>query len=366
MTLKEFAERAFGRKGERNTTQFKAYVALNIIAWMIIFVWPILQGMSDGSSLEEISGGHFATYIGLPLMFVALFYFDYYYLFDKLWLRGGHGRTWFLIINVLLITFISVGSFYWQNYFREVFGIGKGRSLVFSHTVLYYCVVLMMTAGLAVTLRYTIDFLRAEMKGRRLEAEQREAELRNLRAQLNPHFLFNAMNNIYALISIDANRAQQATHNLSKVLRYVLYDDQNDYVALDKELDFMRSYVEVMKLRLSGNVSLNVDIQSEASGVMIAPLLFMSPVENAFKHGVSSSAPSYIDLRIATRVEGDKRVVECVVRNSYFPKTDDDRSGSGIGVENLRRRLELLYPTQYDLVMEHDDKEFYTQLKVYI
>ena len=84
MTLKEFAERAFGRKGERNTTQFRAYIGLNIIAWVIIFVWPILQGMSDGSTLAEITGGHFATYIGLPVMFVVLFYVDYYFLFDKL------------------------------------------------------------------------------------------------------------------------------------------------------------------------------------------------------------------------------------------------------------------------------------------
>ena len=365
MTLKEFAERAFGRKGERNTTQFRAYVGLNIIAWVIIFFWPILQGMSDGSTLAEITGGHCATYIGLPVMFVVLFYVDYYFLFDKLWKRDNNGKLWFLIINMLLILSISIGSFYWQIYFRELFGLG-GNPLVFSHTVLYYCVVLMMTAVLAITLRYTLDYMHEEMKNRRLEAEQREAELRNLRAQLNPHFLFNAMNNIYALISIDASRAQQAMHDLSKILRYVMYDDQSKFVALDKELDFLRSYVDVMKLRLTDNVELESSIQSNINGLMIAPLMLMSPIENAFKHGVSYTEPSYIRINIACEEEGDRKAVVCSVHNSYYPKTDVDRSGSGIGVENLRRRLDLLYPSNYELKMEHNDKDFYTYLKLYV
>lgn len=365
MTLKEFADRAFGRKGERNKTQFRAYIGLNVIAWAIIVVWPILQGMSDGSTLSEITGGHFATYIGLPVMFVVLFYVDYYFLFDKLWKRDGRGRLWFLIINLLLILAISIGSFFWQQYFRELFGLG-GRPQLFSHTVMYYGVVLMMTAGLAITLRYTLDYMREEMKNRRLESEQREAELRNLRAQLNPHFLFNAMNNIYALISIDAERAQQATHNLSKILRYVMYDNTDKYVALDKELDFMRSYVDLMKLRLTPNVTFESSIRSEVSGVMIAPLMLMSPIENAFKHGVSNTESSYINIDVVCKEENGCKIVECSVRNSYFPKTDVDRSGSGIGVENLRRRLELLYPEKHELKMEHDEKDFYTFLKLYV
>ncbi len=365
MTFKEFTERAFGRRGERNTAQFRAYIALNIIAWMIVIVWPILQGLNDGDSFSSITSRHFATYIGLPVMFLVLFYLDYYYLFDKLWKRSDRGRMWFLIINIFLILAISIGSFFWQNYFRSFFGIGQ-RPLVFANTVLYYSVVLMMTAGLSVTLRYTVDYLREEMIRRRLEIEQREAELRNLRAQLNPHFLFNAMNAIYALISIDAERAQTATHNLSKILRYVLYDDQNKFVPLEKELEFIRSYVDIMKLRLSDNVRLQADIDVECTGVMVAPLMFMSPVENAFKHGVSNTESSFIEIVIGTESVGDKCVVVCRVRNSYFPKMDNDRSGSGIGVENLRRRLELLYPDSYELSMHHDHEEFETVLKLYI
>ena len=365
MTFEEFKERAFGRKEERNTAQHKAYVALNIIAWVIVIVWPILQGMNDGESLRDITSQHFATYVGLPVMFILLFYFDYYYLFDRLWMGGQKKRLWFVVVNLLLIFAIAIGSFYWQNHFRSIFNISS-RPLIFSNTVFYYSVILAMTVGLSITLRYMVDYMREESKRQKQESEQREAELRNLRAQLNPHFLFNAMNNIYSLISIDGQRAQQATHNLSKVLRYVLYDDQLKEVPLSKELDFMRSYIDLMKLRLTDNVQLTANIAQSDSGVMIAPLMFMSPVENAFKHGVSYTEPSYINIEIAVAEELGRRVVVCQVHNSYFPKTDADRSGSGIGVVNLRRRLELLYPNEHKLTMTCDGKDFSTQLKLYI
>lgn len=365
MTFQEFKDRAFGRKEVRNSTQHKAYIALNIFAWMIIIVWPIMQGLNDGDSLRDITSKHFATYIGLPVMFILLFYFNYYYLFDRLWRRRSRGWLWFLLINAVLVMAIAIGSFYWQNYFRSRFGISD-EPMVFANTVLYYVVVLGMTVGLAVTLRYTVDYLQKEMKSRQLATEQREAELRNLRAQLNPHFLFNAMNNIYSLISIDADRAQQAMHNLSKILRYVLYDDQHQEVPLSKELDFMRSYIDIMKLRLTSNVRLTANIAQGVDEVMIAPLMFMSPVENAFKHGVSYTEPAYIDINIVVAEESGQRVVVCQVHNSYYPKTDTDRSGSGIGVTNLSRRLELLYPGRHKLSMTHDDKDFYTLLKLYI
>ena len=365
MTFKEFKERAFGTKETRNTSQHKAYIALNVIAYIIVIVWPILQGMNEGASLRDITSKHFATYIGLPVMFILLFYFDYYYLFDKLWKRGRRKQLWFLLVNLFLIFAIAIGSFYWQNHFRAEFNIST-EPLIFSNTVFYYSVILAMTVGLSITLRYMVDHMREERKMQLQEAEQREAELRNLRAQLNPHFLFNAMNNIYSLISIDAGRAQEATHNLSKVLRYVLYDEQLQEVPLTKELDFIRSYIDIMKLRLTSNVQLTANVTQDTNGIMVAPLMFISPIENAFKHGVSYTEPSYINIDISVAEEKGQRVLVCQVCNSYYPKTDSDRSGSGIGVLNLRRRLELLYPDRHKLSMGYDGEVFQTLLKLYI
>lgn len=353
-------------KRKHLSSQEIAYIILNVIAWIIVLVWPVIQGMQSGAKITEINIDYFIVYCGLPVMFIVLFYFNFYYLIDRLWLRSGSSRVWFVVWNVLIILMIALGTYYWQDYFMGRL-IDNYTPITLTNTLFLVGTVLTMTVGLAVTLKYTINFQRAENERVRLESERREAELKNLRAQLNPHFLFNAMNNIYALMTINPDKAQHALYNLSKILRYVLYEDDQVLVPLSKELDFMRSYIDVMKLRLTDNVSLEVDISDDNSGVMVAPLMFMSLVENAFKHGVSQTHPSYIRIAItsATDDKGGKSVV-CRVDNSYYPKTDADRSGSGIGIENLRRRLSLLYPSRNVFEMSHDDDNFHTELKLYM
>ena len=135
---------------------------------------------------------------------------------------------------------------------------------------------------------------------------------------------------------------------------------------MKKELDFTRSYIDLMKLRLSGNVALSVSIPETTDGMLIAPLMFMTLVENAFKHGVSQSEPSFIDIAIETVRHKKSTQVICRVRNSDHPKHDEDRSGSGIGIENLRRRLDLLYPHRYTYISRRQAAEYYTELTITI
>ena len=132
--------------------------------------------------------------------------------------------------------------------------------------------------------------------------------------------------------------------DLSRLLRYVLYDSSQPMVPLEKELDFIRNYVELMRIRLPEHVKLTTDISAATPETLVAPLLFISLIENAFKHGVSHNKPSFIDLKI--HQEGTRIV--CSIRNSHFPKDNgQDKSGSGIGLQNLSRRLELLYPSHH-------------------
>lgn len=351
------------KKHKQWSSQKTAYVVLNIIAWMIVIIWPILQGLQGGAKITDITISYFIVYCGLPVMFIVLFYFNFYYLFDRLWTQGHRDRVWFIIWNFIIILMISFGTYFWQDYFKSRLGI-QYTHMSLPETIFRIGTVLVMTVALAITLKYTIRFHKAETDKVALEAERREAELKNLRSQLNPHFLFNALNNIYSLMVVNSDLAQKSLYDLSKILRYVLYDDDELQVPLAKELDFMRSYVDIMKLRLTKNVEFESEITDDDCGVMIAPLMFMSLVENAFKHGISPNEPSYIKIRIAMNESGGKHQVVCEVRNSYYPKTDSDRSGSGIGVENLRRRLSLLYPGRFTFEMNHDDKNFYTELKI--
>ena len=193
----------------------------------------------------------------------------------------------------------------------------------------------------------TANWYHVENEKREIEKERTQAELKNLKNQLNPHFLFNTLNSIYALIQVNPQQAQYAVHSLSHMLRYVLYENNQNFISLDKEFAFMRNYVELMSLRLaSDRVHLKIDIPEDGMGYMVAPLLFITLIENAFKHGISPSEESFINIsfRIA---ESDTLI--CTIENSYFPKTDNDRSGSGIGLANLRKRLNLIYPNRHIL-----------------
>ena len=189
----------------------------------------------------------------------------------------------------------------------------------------------------------TGGWYRAETARRELERSRTEAELQNLKSQLNPHFLFNTLNNIYSLIQLDADRAQSVVHDLSRLLRYVLYDSSRPTVPLRAEVDFLRDYISLMRIRQPRHVRIYVSLPEEPSQAPVAPLLFISLVENAFKHGVSNEKPSYITIEL--NEIGEQLI--CRIRNSRFPKNGEDRSGSGIGLKNLQKRLEMIYPGRY-------------------
>ena len=199
----------------------------------------------------------------------------------------------------------------------------------------------------------------------RKEAEQKkvEAELKNLKNQLNPHFLFNTLNNIYALIAISQDKSQEAVMELSKMLRYVLYDADTDTVPISKEVEFISNYVKLMKLRLSSKVDVQVDMQVDRNpSFPIAPLLFISMIENAFKHGVSSQQNSFIHFSILLTEDND---IVCNLRNSYFPKDENqDKSGSGIGVENTKKRLELIYPGRHSYTYSVEGDTYVSNLTI--
>lgn len=176
---------------------------------------------------------------------------------------------------------------------------------------------MLLVTGLSVAIKMTGRWYRVEREKQEIEKERTQAELQNLKSQLNPHFLFNTLNNIYALVALNPQQAQYALHSLSQLLRYVLYDNNQQMMPLSKELAFIRSYVELMSLRLSKQVQLEVNLPEDDRGYQVAPLLFIALIENAFKHGVSATEPSFIHISFAL-TGGDTLI--CTVENSCFPK----------------------------------------------
>jgi len=201
------------------------------------------------------------------------------------------------------------------------------------------------------------------------EAERKEAanfklqsELQHLHYQLQPHFFFNSLNNIYALVDISPNEAKASIHSLSKLMRYMLYETNVELVSLSKEIDFMKKYIDLMKLRVSDKTTVNYNFPEQVTTVKIAPLLFISLIENAFKHGVSASKESTININMTCL----ENTILFKIENNNFPKKVEDKSGSGIGIINIEKRLKLLYPHKNNFRTFVEDNRFIAELELEI
>jgi two-component system, LytTR family, sensor kinase len=194
-----------------------------------------------------------------------------------------------------------------------------------------------------------------------LEKEKLNSELAFLKNQISPHFFFNTLNNIYSLISINAEDSQRAVLRLSKLMRYLLYDSEHGNTKLSNEIDFMNNYIDLMKLRMSNKISLSVAFPDEYDDINIPPLIFIPFIENAFKHGISYREKSFIDISM-TSTNGSV-LFRCV--NSIVKNREPDESGhSGIGLENVTKRLNLLFPGKHDIKINKSDNEFEVLLQI--
>lgn len=326
-------------------------IMTHVIVLIIVFVLPEVIFNAAMGQKAKFGPRHVDVYIH-TVSYIITFYVNYFIFIDKLLFRK---RTllYFLVAALFAALMVVAGS-YAHIFIDKLAGNvppprrhghhhgGEGLFLFSLMTRDY--VMLILTIGLSIALKMGLRWARIEKMNEKILSERKDMELRNLKNQLNPHFLFNTLNNIYALTAFDTEKAQNAIHQLSKLLRYTLYENDSRQVTLDKELLFMRSYIDLMALRLSERTHLTVDIyDGPTNGLEIAPMMFISLVENAFKHGVSATAESAIKIRIS--LDGER--VCCHVENNCFPKKQSDKSGSGIGLANLRRQLELLYPERH-------------------
>lgn len=200
-----------------------------------------------------------------------------------------------------------------------------------------------------------------KQKREELEKDKVTSELSFLKAQVNPHFFFNTLNNIYALTALDADLAGKAIHQLSRMMRYLLYGTQHGHTMLSQEIAFVKDYISLMQLRLTDAVTITVDIQPNLPDMPLAPMIFLPFVENAFKHGISATQPSYINISIT---QNDK-VLDMLVKNSVMKDNSVSLdTNSGIGLVNTKRRLDLLYPGKYklDIGGQHAGNEYSVHL----
>ncbi|MBQ8463121.1 MAG: histidine kinase [Prevotella sp.] len=229
-----------------------------------------------------------------------------------------------------------------------------GRRLVGEQDIVA-TIMLIFMIGMNLGLKYYFRHRRDSEQLALLERRSLEQQLEYLKYQINPHFLMNTLNNIHALVDIDPEQAKESIVDLSRIMRFVLYEGSKQKVPLRQELIFLDNYIQLMRMRVADQVDISVDIPPAAADHEIPPLMLITFVENAFKHGVSYQQHSFIDISITLSDEGLLRF-RC--RNSKVPQGEDRHHG-GVGLQNVRRRLDLIYGRRYTLDIS-DTADTYT------
>ena len=289
-------------------------------------------------------------------------YFVNFYLFGPyLFFRQRFGL--FALCNLVLILCVNYGFFLlwlFRDDYPETAQMTADMWIGFFSSFFMFLLLDCFVAAIAIGIRHMIRTRQIRQQLLDEKAKSTEAELAWLKSQINPHFLFNTLNNISSLTQIDADAAQNAIAQLSELLRYALYETNKKTVPITGEVEFMQNYTALMKLRCNEKAEVSSAFIIQNSEYEIAPLLFVSLIENAFKHGVSSSRPSKIDIRLEQ--SGNHLVFSC--DNTNYPKDDADHSGSGIGLDNTRRRLELMYHDRYTWEQSLHDNIYHIRIEI--
>lgn len=310
------------------------------------------------------------------LVYAALFYLNAYVLIPQLYLAKKYGLY-------LLVTLLLLAAIVWLKPYDRLMRLHlprfdeermppfdrvrepgeraflhrpRGREVLVDIT----SIVLFVTVwSVSMAMQIIRQWRQTERRALQAEADKVNAELSFLKAQINPHFLFNTLNNIYSLAIIKNEQTPNAILKLSEILHYITDDVRNDFVPLQSEVDCVKNYIELQKLRLTDKVTVQLVIQGRIEAKQIAPLLLMTFIENAFKYGISSHEPCAVTIEI--RVADS--AIEFFCRNKVMVKnTDEERVG--VGIRNAQKRLDYLYPGKYLLNIHTADDAFSVHLTI--
>jgi len=362
-------------------------IIIHIAAWLLFMSFPILfmnQGKDLQTAMAAITSG---VYIKFCLFYVVIFYLNAWYLFPKLYFKKKYLIYCLSILGLLFIT-LTLQPFdglmekngepdrggrppqYHQEMPPPPEGMHKAGE---NHPGappqeyrsgyrfdLNSLIIFLMVMGIGIALRTIREWQLTEKRAILAEAERANAELSFLKAQINPHFLYNTLNNIYTLCITGSENAAESIMKLSNIMRYVTDEAEADFVPLQGEIDCIENFIDLQKLRLGKKVTLVYEVTGETAGHTISPLILMTFIENVFKYGLSNHLETQITITI--NVEADK--ISFFSQNSIFEhKRIDNRKG--LGISNTRQRLDHLYPGRYNLSINDQNEMFSVKLTLH-
>jgi sensor histidine kinase YesM len=351
-------------------------VAVHMVFWLSIFFYEAVQ---TSFAIKEI-GILFVIYTLREVLTIIILHYAFaYFIIPRILMKG---KWVYFGISLLAAYVLMVSGFYYTLYCLKLYGLLPDPIKAFSdfylkysfratltdpirayNTVLFYST-LFFTLLIKTTKRsfeFSVQKVNLEKEKFKLERENLRLELNLLKSQINPHFFFNTLNNIYSLVEDKDELAASIILRLSDLMRYSLYESNHDLIPLQQELNFIQNYVELEKIRQKGCVSITYQIDKIPAHLSTPPLILVTFVENAFKHGVKTTIDaSWVNIRV--HVEGNE--LSFCIQNSKPHKRSRDVKPGGIGLANVRRRLDLTYPDRYKLLIQNEPDSYTVDLKL--
>ncbi len=333
-------------------------IYVHLFFWSISFAIPLLFYL-ENPELGRLSKRIFVTLVSS----FVYFYSNLWWAIDKLLYKKRY--IFFVVFNIVLFFAVRETREFCMHFIDEPDPHHPPRENLTGMSSLFVYndfIFFVLTVGASFGVRYFEKLNELEIQRKRLENETLTSELSLLRYQIQPHFFFNSLNNIYSLIGHSPTDAQKAVHSLSKMMRYILYESNSQSVLLSHEIEFLSSYISLMKLRLSKEAKVDVTFASNASDAKIPSLMLIPMVENAFKHGLGPSGQAEIKCHMSIE---DNFLIFSVVNRVYSVETED-KSHSGIGVSNLKKRLDIIYGKKHEFrsSLNADGSLYETYLRV--
>jgi len=336
-----------------NTTRFYLINLLGCFAFLSI---PVFSSPDFGLGWQMIYINPFQKSFVRFVLLLILFYTSYYYFVPKLYFNQ---KKWLfglaLIVSYLALISIT-NAIFGSHQFMPRPNSNHNFPQPREHSELFdaqFLIPFLLVIALAFLIKITNRLTE-------INDEKRNAEVSYLKAQINPHFLFNTLNSLYALTLQKSDEAPNAVLKLSSIMRYVVTESNQEYVTLDKELNYIKDYIALQKLRLDQNVSLAFKIEGEPFGKAIAPLILIPFIENAFKYGINPDTESYIHIDILI----ENQNLKLSVKNPKAATEVDEALKTEEGLKNTQRRLDLMYAGKYTLTVVEDEKTYDVTLKI--
>lgn len=321
----------------------------HIIVWLSLTAFLLFVIHSNNKmTLHRI----LVTFVLYGVINISLFYLNYLLFIPKLLNRKRYALYAIAVITAIIL--YGLGKYGVALCFKaDILTHMKGEVTSFKQYFISTLFVSVIFLFLSVVLKFASDWFLNERIQRDLENQRLTAELAFLKSQINPHFLFNSLNSIYSLAYQQSTNTPGAILKLSEIMRYMLYECNDNKVALEKELQYLQNYIDLQKIRFGDNAFIDFKVNGEVGDQKIVPLLLIAFIENAFKHGVANDPKSPITLLI--HLDGEH--LNFFIQNKKHTNNRD--AAGGIGLNNVRRRLDLLYPGKYNLDIR-DEIDTYT------